>query len=120
MVVLLVGLGGCYAVGPGYRSLHVVDGEVVHSPPPPPSAYEAYLRARLALEHDPPRLDDARWYIEHALRIDPRDPHLWFTLAEIEERGGQVEEARASARHALAIRPGYPPAEQVLARLEPG
>lgn len=119
--VLLLALGGCYGgLGPGYRSLHVVDGQVVSSPPPTPSAYEAYLRARLAFEHEPPRLDDARFYIEEALRFDPRDPHLWATRAEIEERAGEQAEAAASARRALALRPGYPPAEQVLARVEGG
>lgn len=118
--VLLVVLGGCYPVGTGYRSLHVVDGEVVQSPPPPPSAYEAYLRARVAFEQEPPQLSEARYHIARALQMDPRDPHLWATQAEIEERAGQVEQATASARRALAIRPGYPPAQQVLARLEGG
>ena len=105
---------------PEYRSLHVVDGEVVSSPPPSPSAYEAYLRARLAFEQDPPNLDEARFYIGEAIDFDPRDPHLWATRAEIEERAGKDAEAAASARRALAIRPGYPLAEQVLARVEGG
>jgi tetratricopeptide (TPR) repeat protein len=115
-------LGGCYGsmMGPGYRSLHVVEGEVVSSPPPSPSAYEAYLRARLAFEHEPPMLEDARFYIDEAIRFDPRDPQLWATRAEIEERAGQKAEAAAAARRALAIRPGYPLAEQVLARVEGG
>lgn len=120
MAVALVGLGGCYPVGPGYRSLHVVDGEVVHSPAPPPSAYEAYVRARLALDHDPPQLGEARYHLDRALRADPRDPHLWFTLAQLEELEGHVEEAKLSARRALTIRPGYPPAHRVLTRLEAG
>jgi tetratricopeptide (TPR) repeat protein len=115
-------LGGCYGsmMGPGYRSLHVVDGEVVSSPPPSPSAYEAYLRARLAFEHEPPKIAEARFYIEEAIRFDPRDPHLWATRAEIEERAGEKAEAAAAARRALAIRPGYPLAEEVLARVEGG
>ncbi|MCX4239536.1 hypothetical protein OEB96_02835 [Paraliomyxa miuraensis] len=119
MLVALALLGACYPVGLGYRSLHEVDGEVVSSRPPPPSAYEAYLRARLALEQEPPALDDARFYIGHALEMDPGDPHLWATHAEIEERAGRVDEAMASARHALELRPGYPPAERVLTRLQP-
>lgn len=117
LVVSLGALAGCYAVGPGYRSLHEVDGELVTSPPPPPSAYEAYLRARLALEQEPPGIEDARYYIGFALQIDPKDPHLWATQAEIEARAGETERAVASARKALAIRPGYPPAERVLARV---
>lgn len=115
---LFVVLGGCWAMGPEYRSLHVVDGQVVSSPPPSPSAYEAYLRARLAFEHDPPQLVEAQFYILEAIRFDPREPQLWATRAEIEERAGQKAEAAASARRALAIRPGYPLAEQVLARVE--
>lgn len=107
-------------MGPSYRALHEVDGEVVHSHPPPPAAYESYLRARIALDRDPPQLDEARVYIARALRADPRDPHLWATRAEIEEQSGQTESALASAQHALALRPGYPPAEQVLARLQGG
>lgn len=121
-VVLLAALGGCRGTmlgpGQGYRSLHVVDGQVVSSPPPAPSAYEAYLRARLAFEHEPPQLVEARFYIEEAIRFDPRDPHLWATRAEIEERAGKPMEAAAAARKALAFRPGYPLAEQVLARVE--
>lgn len=113
-----VALPGCSSMGSGYRSLHVVEGQVVSSPPPSPSAYEAYLRARLAFEHEPPRLDEARFYIDEAIRFDARDPHLWATRAEIEERAGLTAEAAASARRALAIRPGYPLAEEVLARVE--
>jgi Flp pilus assembly protein TadD len=116
--MLLGGLGACYPMGPGYRSLHQVDGQLVHSPPPPPSAYAAYLRARLAFEQEPPQLSEAQHHIEHALRLDPRDPHLWSTRAEIEERAGHADQALTSARRALAIRPGYPPAARVLARLE--
>ncbi len=117
---LLACLGACFPMGAGYRSMHEVDGEVVHSSPPPPSAYESYLRARLALSYEPPQLDVARQHIQRALRIDSRDPHLWATRAEIEERSGQTEQALASARRALSIRPGYPPAERVVARLEGG
>jgi tetratricopeptide (TPR) repeat protein len=115
-------LGGCYGsmMGPGYRSLHVVEGQVVSSSPPSPSAYEAYLRARLAFEHEPPKLEEARFYIAEAIGFDPRDPQLWATRAEIEERAGKKAEAAAAARRALAIRPGYPLAEQVLARVEGG
>lgn len=113
-------MSACMPMGPGYRSMHEVDGAVVHSSPPPPVAYEWYLRARLALELEPPRLDDARDAIQRAIRIDPRDPHLWATRAEIEERSGQTDQARASARRALSIRPGYAPAQRVLTRLESG
>lgn len=114
-------LAGCMPMmAPGYRSLHEVDGEVVHSSPPSPAAYESYLRARLALEREPPQLDLAQHYIRRALKSDPRDPHLWSTRAEIEERQGQAEQARVSAQRALTLRPGYAPAQRVLARLDGG
>lgn len=118
VLLLFVALPGCWSYG--WRSQHVVDGQVVSSPPPPPSVYEVYLRARLAFECEPPALDEARFYIEHALQLDPQDPHLWATRAEIEEHAGDKAQAAASARRALAIRPGYPLAEEVLARVEGG
>lgn len=118
---MLLGASGCAIAGPAAprdRTLHEVDGKVVSSPAPAPAAYEAYLRARLALEHEPPQLDVAQRSIERAIRFDPRDPHLWATRAEIEERAGEPEQAATSARRALAIRPGYSPAQEVLARVE--
>lgn len=117
---VLASVGCMPMMAPGYRSLHEVEGEVVQSPAPPPAAYEAYVRARLALETEPPQLDVAQYYIQRALKVDSRDPHLWATRAEIEEQLGQIEQAKASARHALDIRPGYPPAQRVLTRLEGG
>ncbi|MEX1369260.1 MAG: hypothetical protein AB1Z98_39390 [Nannocystaceae bacterium] len=119
VAVVALGSGGlACAVSPNERTLHEVDGQVVSSPPPSPAAYEAYLRARLALDRDPPQLEDAQRYIERAIRFDPREPHLWTTRAEIEERAGEPGKAAVSARRALAISPGYGPAEQVLARVQ--
>lgn len=121
MGLALGALGGCMPMmAPSYRSLHEVDGELVQSVPPSPAAYEAYLRARLALDRDPPQPELAQRYIRRALKADPRDPHLWATRAEIEEQLGQIERAKESARRALVLRPGYPPAQRVLTRLEGG
>lgn len=117
--IAVASLLGCAAtIGPNERTLHEVDGRLVSSSPPPPAAYEAYLRARLALDRDPPQLPEAQRWIERAIRFDPRDPQLWATRAEVEERAGQSDRAAASARRALAIRPGYPPAQEVLSRVE--
>ncbi len=113
-------LAACAPLGPSYRSLHEVDGEVVHSAAPPPAAYEAYIQARLALSREPPQLDIAQHYIDRAIRIDPRDPHLWATRAEIQHHAGRAEQARASAERALSLRPGYPPAQRVLAQIDGG
>lgn len=124
MVGIMVGasltfLSGCAASGePSARSLHRVDDVLVSSAAPHPRAYEAYLRARLAFELDPPDLERASSQIDVALQYDPFDPHLWTTRAEIFAARGDVDEARRSLDEALALRPGYAPAQAVLRRLE--
>jgi tetratricopeptide (TPR) repeat protein len=121
LVPLALALASCaYTASPTDRSLHVVDGKLVSSRPIPAAAYEAYLRARLALDADPPRLDEAYREITVALRADPRDPHLWTTRAEIESRLGEESRALASLDQALDLRPDYPPAKQLRARLDQG
>ncbi len=83
-------------------------GRLVESPPASPLSYEAYLRARLALEFGD--LQTAAQEIEFALSLDPRDPQLWTTRAEIARlRGDEVRE-RESLDRALKLRPGYTPA----------
>ena len=123
-LVCLCGLvslaGACVRSGPADHTLHVVDGEVVHSSAPPSSAYASYLRARLALEAEPPRLDEAMVAIDQALRADPRDPHLWTMRAEIAARRGDGAGATAAIDRAFALRPGYPPAKKLQARLGAG
>lgn len=111
---------GCAVSGASDHTLHVVDGQVVHSTPPPSSAYAAYLRARLALDAEPPRLDEARESIEQALRADGRDPHLWTVRAEIAARMGDGAAANAAIDRAFALSPGYPPAKQLQAKLGAG
>lgn len=114
-------LSGCS--GNGYfvnRGLHYVtddDGneQLVRSTPPPPGAYEAYLRARLALERTPPLLDEARGHILDALRWHDADPQLWTVLAQIEWQLGNFAAAEQAIDRALALRPGYPEAERLLA-----
>jgi Tfp pilus assembly protein PilF len=112
--------GACVKNGPADHTLHVVDGEVVHSPPPPSSAYAAYLRARLALEAEPPRLEEAQVEIDQALRADPRDPHLWTMRAEVAARRGDGRAATDAIDRAFALSPGYPPAKKLQARLGGG
>ena len=87
--VVLVLASGCvngYLVN---RDLHyVVDEEgneqLVRTDSPPPAAYEAYLRARFALEGTPPDLELAHEQIRIALRWRPREAQLWLVLAEVE------------------------------------
>ena len=112
--------GGCAVQGPHPRALHYVDGELVYSRPATSASYEAYLRARLALSVEPPHLDVAQAEIELALKYDGRDPHLWTTQAEIAWRAGNDERALAAVQRALALRPGYPPAERMMAQLRGG
>ncbi|MBL4684445.1 MAG: tetratricopeptide repeat protein [Nannocystaceae bacterium] len=120
LAIAVLSLAACGPMGPSARSLHVVEGELVHSRPPAPHAYESYLRARLALDATPPDPDAALSYLRRAQRSDPRDPHLWATRAEAEALKGDFEGARTSARRALALSPGYPPAQRVLATIDGG
>ena len=108
----------CAAGAPSTRSLHYMDGELVHSRPPHARAYEAYLRARLALESEPPRVDEALELIGIAIRYEPREPQLWTTRAEIEAEAGDFDRALTSARRALELRPGYEPAQHLIVTLD--
>ena len=120
LCLALAGLGACATSGASARSLHYVDDELVYSNPPSALAYEAYLRARVALSAEPPRLEQARSEIEVALHYDRRAPHLWSTRAEIAALQGDDDAAVASAERALALRPGYAPAQAVLTSVRGG
>ena len=113
-----VAASGCAGRGPLDRDLHRVDGELTASHAPHPRGYEAYARARMALESDPPNLEQAATQIDVAIRYDPFDPHLWTTRAEIHAALGDEREARRSIDEALALRPGYAPAQALKEDLE--
>ncbi len=120
MLVPLIVLSCVACYGDPYgkaRRLHYVDDQLVESDPPPPRAYEAYLRARLALERDPQDLASAREQIDEALRWDPKEPQLWTTRAEVQWLMGDLPGAEASLARALDLRPGYPAATQLRASL---
>ena len=108
-IVLLSSLAAC-ARGPEPRSLHHIDGKLVHSETVGPGAYAAYTRARLAMEAEPPRLEEARGYLEEALRFDSNSAHLWTQYAEILERKGEREAALSALQRALNLQPGDPDA----------
>jgi cytochrome c-type biogenesis protein CcmH/NrfG len=114
---------GCWTNGyTANRGLHYVTdaaGEqlLVRTPPPAPAAYEAYLRARLALERDPPQLDAARGHIIDALRWQPDEPQLWTVRGEIEWRAGDFAAAEQALDRALALRPDYPEAKALQAQI---
>lgn len=119
MVALSVvaAMTGCLHHGPRDSELHRVDGELVASHAPHPRAYESYMRARLALESQPPNLEVAATQVDTAIRYDPFDPHLWTTRAEVYAALGDEEEARRSIEEALALRPDYAPAKALSAEL---
>lgn len=116
-IVGVIAVVGCAPRGPSQRSLHVVDDQVVYSTPPPTTAYAAYLRCRLALDANPPRLQEAAGFIEAAIAADPRDPQLWTVRGEIAAQSGDGARAMASVKRALALAEGYPPAKRLEARL---
>ncbi len=120
LCVALVGLAACATPRTSARSLHYVDDALVYSNPPSALAYEAYMRSRIALSSDPPRLEQAASEIEVALHFDRRAPHLWSTRAEIAALAGDDELAVSSAEKALALQPGYGPAQAVLASVGAG
>ena len=107
----------CLRHGVSDRALHVVDGHEVYSTPPSSAAYAAYLRARLALEAAPPQLEEAQLAIDTAIAIDPDDAQLRVVRGEIAARRGDGAGATRAVAKALQLRPEYPPAEQLRARL---
>lgn len=117
-LVALLALAGCWhGAYMQNRGLHYVDGELVETKAPAPAAYEAYLRARLALERNPPQIEAARGHILDALRWQPDEPQLWTVKAEIEWKAGDFAAAEHDLARALELRPGYPEAQQLLATI---
>lgn len=116
----LLGLTACPHAGPNPRTLHYVGDALVTSRPPDHRAYTAYVQAQLALASEPPDLARALEQISLAIDYDRGDAHLWTVRGEIELRRGDLEAARRSSAQALALRPGYPPAERLAARLHNG
>jgi predicted Zn-dependent protease len=118
LVVAVVALAGCWGAQlQKSRGLHYVDDVLVSSEAPGPAAYEAYLRARIALERNPPQLDEARGHILDALRWQPHEPQLWTVKAEIEWKAGDFAAAERDLEFALELRPGYPEAQRLLAQV---
>ena len=122
LLLLPAALGACvnrYAVNRGLHYIEDEQGEqtLVRSDPPAPAAYEAYLRARLALERDPPALDEARSQVFNALRWEQQDPLLWTLLAEIEWHAGNTLEAEAALEQALSLQPDFVNALALQAKL---
>jgi Tfp pilus assembly protein PilF len=96
--------------GPHQRdleSLAVVDGEVVRASRPSSTAYALYLEAKLAMERQPPDLEQAAAAIDDAISYDPKDPGLWCVLAEIAGRRGDEARRREAQLEIEALAPGW-------------
>jgi len=118
VVVAAIALTGCWqSAYTKNRSLHYVDGVLVESEAPAPAAYAGYLRARVALDRNPPQLDEARGHILDALRWQPDEPQLWTVKAEIEWKAGDFAAAERDLARAFELRPGYPEAQRLLASI---
>jgi len=91
---------------------------LVRSDPVSPQAYAAYLRAKLALEAQPPRYTLAKTELETALRYEPKDVYLWTQLAQVELWRGELRQAASALERARSIAPAYPAAKQLEVRLE--
>jgi len=64
-----------------------------------------------------PDLDRAWQAMTRALYFDRRDPHLWTTRGELAMMRGELDVAFASTKRALELRPGYPPARELIAKI---
>lgn len=66
-------------------------------------------------------LDDAIFLTRRSLEVQPPDQNAWlqhFTLGEILKEYGNYQEAEMHLRHALELRPRFPPAQAALLQLE--
>ncbi len=92
MFLAMVLLNGCAPI----RPIPPPGPEI--SPPPPPVEYKPvsgpaaalYLEADKALQAG--RYDAAEMLLERALRIEPRNPHYWYTMAQLKYRQGRYPE----------------------------
>ena len=116
-LVCALTLVACRPAGPSPRTLHYVGDDLVATAPADHRAYAAYLQAELALATDPPDLARAHEQILLAIDHDRHDAHLWTVRGQIELQLGDVEQARRASERALSLRPEYPPARELAARV---
>jgi len=118
--VLLLALTACRYSGPNPRTLHYVDKQLVATRSADPQAYAFYVQSQLALSFDPPDLARAHEQILLAIDRDPHDAHLWTVRGQIELQRGDEAQARRASERALHLRPDYPPAKELAARIGGG
>lgn len=110
-------LAGCRHGGPNPRTLHYVGKDLVATRSADPRAYAYYVQCQLALSLSPPDLARAHEQILLAIDHDPRDAHLWTVRGQIELQRGDQAQARRAGERALHLRPDYPPAKELAARI---
>jgi len=92
MFSAMVLLNGCAPV----RPIPPPSPEI--SQPPPPVEYKPVTGPATALYHEAEkavqagRYDAAEMLLERALRIEPQNPHYWYTMAEVKYRQGRYPE----------------------------
>lgn len=109
----------CNHGGPNPRTLHYVGKDLVASPPADHHAYAAYIQAQLAMASEPPDLRHAHAMIIEAIDHDAHDAHLWTVRGQIELLLGEPAQARHASERALSLRPDYPLARELAAKLRP-
>ena len=120
MALALALLPACWHGGANPRSLHYVGAALVTTRPADPRAYAYYLQCQLALAQEPPDLARAREQISLAIDVDPRDAHLWTMRGQVALAQGDAAQARRASDRALGLRPDYPPALALAARVARG
>lgn len=120
LLASLLVLAACRYGGPNPRTLHYVGKDLVATRSADLRAYAYYVQCQLALSLAPPDLTRAHEQILLAIDHDPRDAHLWTVRGQIDLQRGDQGQARRASERALYLRPDYPPAKKLAARITGG
>jgi tetratricopeptide (TPR) repeat protein len=78
------------------------------------------LAGTLPIQGLSPRFPGALQVFQRAIQRNPADANARFLLALLHQNAGRVSAAREALQNALKLRPGFPDAEALLAKLGPG
>lgn len=87
------------------RAIELVRAAAEVSPEPPATVFVAWGHIELASCR---RLDEARTVFERGIRLHPRDSALLQSLGILEEKCGNVAEARSYFRESVSVKPHAP------------
>lgn len=118
LLLCALALCACPHAGPNPRTLHYVGKDLVATYPADHRGYAAYVQAQLALALEPPDRRRALEMLTLALEYDRHEAHLWTVRGQVELELGEVDAARRSSARALGLRPDYPPALELAARVQ--